>query len=227
MDTTMTTACGSEGAPIPRATYRNAPANRVSEIVDGTLYVNPRLDPLRTLARSRPGAGLSHAYWFGRGGGPREWWIMFEPQLRLGADILVPDWAGWRREPMAELPDASFFTLAPDWVCEVLSPSTRKLDLHGPRPGSPTPPEPLVLTQQRHVPAARDPALGLPPGTGVEIAQPPEIAVGAGLENEHVDLVRRDADGRLVPQPAQALRCMPVGPPAPRRRDRHTGIARR
>ena len=89
MATTMTTACGSEGAPIPRATYRNAPANRVSEIVDGTLYVNPRLDPLRTLARSRPGAGLSHAYWFGRGGGPREWWIMFEPQLRLGADILV------------------------------------------------------------------------------------------------------------------------------------------
>ena len=58
---------------------------------------------------------------------------MFEPQLRLGADILVPDWVGWRRERMAELPDAPIFTLAPDWVCEVLSPATRKLDLHGKR----------------------------------------------------------------------------------------------
>ena len=60
-------------------------------------------------------------------------------------------------------------------------------------------------TQQRHVPAARDPAFRLPLGTGVEIAQPPEIAVGAGLENEYVDLVRRDADGRLVPHPRVRL----------------------
>ena len=64
-----------------------------------------------------------------------------------------------------------------------------------------SPPETLVLTQQCHVPAARDPAFRLPLGTGVEIAQPPEIAVGAGLENEYIDLVRRDADGRLVPHP--------------------------
>ena len=59
-----------------------------------------------------------------------------------------------------------------------------------------SPPEPLVLTQQRHLSAPRDPAFRLPLGTGVEIAQPSEVAVGAGLENEHVDLVRRDADGR-------------------------------
>ena len=62
-----------------------------------------------------------------------------------------------------------------------------------------SPPEPLVLTQQCHVPAARDPAFRLPLGTDVEIAQPPEIAVGAGLENEYIDLVRRDADGRAGP----------------------------
>ena len=29
---------------------------------------------------------------------------------------------------MPEYPDAAFFTIAPDWVCEVLSPSTRRLD---------------------------------------------------------------------------------------------------
>ena len=44
---------------------------------------------------------------------------------------MVPDLAGWRRERMPVYPDTAYFTLAPDWVCEVLSPSTRKLDLGG------------------------------------------------------------------------------------------------
>ena len=48
--------------------------------------------------------------------------------------IMVPDLAGWRRERMPDYPDTAYFTLAPDWVCEVLSPSTRKLDLHEKRP---------------------------------------------------------------------------------------------
>lgn len=65
------------------------------------------------------------------------------------------------------------------------------------------PPEPLVLTQQRHIPAARDAPFRLSRGTGVEITLPSEVAVGDELENEHVELVRRDADGRLVPQRAQ------------------------
>ena len=72
---------------------------------------------------------------FGKGrGGPGGWWIIDEPELHLGEDILVPDLAGWRRERMAELPDTAYFTPAPDWVCEVLSASTRRLDLHGKRP---------------------------------------------------------------------------------------------
>ncbi len=67
---------------------------------------------------------------FGRGrGGPGGWWIVFEPELHLGEDILVPDLAGWRRQRLPNLPNAAFFELAPDWVCEVLSPSTRQLDL--------------------------------------------------------------------------------------------------
>ena len=44
---------------------------------------------------------------------------------------MVPDIAGWRRERMPVYPDTAYFTLAPDWVCEVLSPSTRKFDLGG------------------------------------------------------------------------------------------------
>ncbi len=69
---------------------------------------------------------------FDRGqGGPGGWIILDEPELHLGGDVLVPDLAGWRRERMPELPDTPAFELAPDWACEVLSPSTRSLDRVG------------------------------------------------------------------------------------------------
>ena len=119
-----------------RATYQDvldAPAHRVAEIVDGTLYTHPRPAPPHALASSSLQGDLSNAFQFGRGG-PGGWWIIFEPELHLGEDIVVPDLAGWRRERMTELPDTAYFTLAPDWVCEVLSVSTRKLDLHEKRP---------------------------------------------------------------------------------------------
>lgn len=53
---------------------------------------------------------------------------MDEPELHLGDDIIVPDLAGWRRERLPRLPNAPYFELAPDWACEVLSPSTMKID---------------------------------------------------------------------------------------------------
>jgi Uma2 family endonuclease len=56
------------------------------------------------------------------------WWLLFEPELHLGSDTVVPDWAGWRRERMSRVPDAAFITLAPDWVGEILSPSTAAFD---------------------------------------------------------------------------------------------------
>jgi len=51
-----------------------------------------------------------------------------EPELHLSGNALVPDLGGWRRERMPVLPEATAFELAPDWVCEVLSPSTAPLD---------------------------------------------------------------------------------------------------
>ena len=66
--------------------------------------------------------------------GPGGWWIIFEPELHFDEEIVVPDLAGWRRERMPEYPDTAYFTLAPDWVCEVLSASTRRHDLHRKRP---------------------------------------------------------------------------------------------
>lgn len=119
-----------------RADYRdvlNAPAHMVAEIIHGTLHTHPRPAPAHTLASSALGNDLGNPFQFGRGG-PGGWWILDEPELHFGEDVLVSDLAGWRRERMPELPDTAYFTLAPDWVCEVLSPGTRRIDLHEKRP---------------------------------------------------------------------------------------------
>lgn len=61
--------------------------------------------------------------------GGRGWWIELEPEVRLLDELLVvPDLAGWRVERVPELPDENPLTLVPDWVCEVLSPTTARDD---------------------------------------------------------------------------------------------------
>lgn len=113
-----------------RATYQdvlNAPRHQVAEIIHGTLSLLPRPRALHARSSSRLGAELSGPFDRGRGG-PGGWGLLDEPELHLGEAIIVPDLAGWRRARMPEIPDVSFFTLAPDWVCEVLSPSTEQLD---------------------------------------------------------------------------------------------------
>ena len=113
-----------------RATYDDIvalPPHVVGEIVDGELNVSPRPTSLHARTATEISGELVPP--FGRGrGGPGGWIILIEPELHFGADVLVPDLAGWRRERMPELPDAPFLELAPDWVCEVLSPSTALFD---------------------------------------------------------------------------------------------------
>ena len=131
-----TAARRRDSGPRPRATYQDvldAPPHRVAEIIDGVLYTQPRPASPHALATSSLGSDLIAPFQFGRGG-PGGWWIIDEPELHLGEDILVPDLAGWRRERMPAYPDVAYFTLPPDWVCEVLSASTRRIDLHGKRP---------------------------------------------------------------------------------------------
>ncbi len=94
--------------------------------------MHPRPAARHTWARSRLGGRLDGQFDPGSGG-PGGWWIVIEPELHLGEDIVVPDLAGWRRGTMPDYPDATYFTIAPDWVCEVLSPSTRQLDQSGKR----------------------------------------------------------------------------------------------
>jgi len=114
-----------------RATYQDildAPPHKVAEIVDGVLYTSPRPAKPHTQAASTLGEELGPPFKRGRGG-PGGWIILDEPELHLGPDVIVPDLAGWRRERMPVLTtDEAYFTLAPDWICEVLSPATARLD---------------------------------------------------------------------------------------------------
>lgn len=104
------------------------PAHVVGEIVFGVLHTHPRPAPRHAQAVSTLGEELGPPFKRGRGG-PGGWLILFEPELHLGPHVLVPDLGGWRRERMPELPvDEAYFSVAPDWVCEVLSPSTAALD---------------------------------------------------------------------------------------------------
>jgi Uma2 family endonuclease len=103
------------------------PPNMVGQILHGELHAHPRPAPRHALSSSSLGDELISPFHKGRGG-PGGWWILFEPELHLDGDILVPDLAGWRRERMPALPETAWFELAPDWVCEVLSPSTARLD---------------------------------------------------------------------------------------------------
>ena len=103
------------------------PDNFVAEILEGELYATPRPAPRHADASTGLTAALRSA--FDRGlGGPGGWRILSEPELHLAADIVVPDLAGWKRERLPALPEEAYFSLAPDWACEVLSPSTAAMD---------------------------------------------------------------------------------------------------
>ena len=119
-----------------RATYQDvldAPAHHVAEIINGTLYTHPRPAMPHARATWVLGGKIGDLFDYGPRG-PGGWWLSSEPELHLDDEIVVPDLAGWRRERMPEYPETAYVTLAPDWVCEVLSPSTRKVDLHEKRP---------------------------------------------------------------------------------------------
>ena len=110
------------------ATYddlRDVPDHYVAEMFDGELYATPR--PALPHAHAATVLGVKLGGPFHRHG-PGGWVILDEPELHFGNDVLVPDLAGWRRERVPRLPADAYMTLAPDWICEVLSASTETLD---------------------------------------------------------------------------------------------------
>lgn len=118
-----------------RATYDDIlklPENMVGEIIDGELFVSPRPRPEHALASARLTGKLEPLFGGGGGQGPGGWWILAEPEIHLGKksdeDTFVPGLAGWRKKRMPKLPPEAYFTMVPDWVCEILSPSNARLD---------------------------------------------------------------------------------------------------
>ncbi|MFM8330523.1 MAG: Uma2 family endonuclease [Candidatus Methylumidiphilus sp.] len=112
------------------ATYQDLfdlPDNVVGEIINGRLITQPRPAPRHAYAYSRLGTVIGGPFDMGQGG-PGGWMILDEPELHIGGDILVPDIAGWRRERMPRLPETAWFATVPDWACEILSPSTARID---------------------------------------------------------------------------------------------------
>ena len=105
------------------------PETLTGEILNGQLHAHPRPAPRHLHATSRLDRTIGRGYG-DEEGGPGGWWILIEPEIHLVRDleVAVPDLAGWKRERMASLPETAYFELAPDWVCEVLSPSTASKD---------------------------------------------------------------------------------------------------
>ena len=112
------------------ATYEDllkVPDHFVAEILEGELYATPRPAMPHAVAASALGSELGGPFQQGRGG-PGGWWILDEPELHLGSDVIVPDLAGWRRSRVPQVPAVAAMTIPPDWICEILSPSTEALD---------------------------------------------------------------------------------------------------
>ena len=116
--------------PKHAATYADleaVPPHLVAEVIDGTLVTHPRPLPAHAAAMFALGNEIGDPFQKGNGG-PGGWIFMVEPELHLGKHVLVPDIAGWRRERLPKDPKTVGITTAPDWLCEVLSPSTASHD---------------------------------------------------------------------------------------------------
>lgn len=116
---------------IRQATYQDIlmlPEHVTGQLIAGELITSPR--PRISHAHTASGIGIKigGAFQNGSSENPGGWWILFEPELHLGEDVLVPDIAGWRKDIMPALPDEAYFTVAPNWVCEVLSKTTAGID---------------------------------------------------------------------------------------------------
>jgi len=115
--------------PSPYQQLLDLPEHVTGEILDGQLYTQPRPAGRHAVVATGLNFDLAGAFNFGRGG-PGGWWILPEPEVHFIRDtqVAVPDLAGWRRERMPTVPEDHRFEVVPDWLCEILSPSTAKKD---------------------------------------------------------------------------------------------------
>ena len=115
---------------LKKASYEDLnsiPDNMIGEVIDGELFAVPR----PSFRHSNAVSGITDEIRrpFQRGsGGPGGWVILYEPEICMDENILVPDLAGWRKERLPKPPEQNYTTVPPDWICEALSPSTVRID---------------------------------------------------------------------------------------------------
>lgn len=106
------------------ATYEDvlaAPEGVTAELIDGNLYLQPRPRGVHQHIVSELTAQL-------RPMRRKDGWVLLsEVELHIPM-TLVPDISGWRAQRFTEPLDSTYFCVEPDWVCEVLSPSTAGYD---------------------------------------------------------------------------------------------------
>lgn len=121
------------------ATYEDLydiPDHMTGEIISGELIVTPKPAPRHARAAFALGSRIGPRYDFGEGGGPGGWILLPEVEIMFGENLLVPDWSGWRKQRFPGWPENNWFSKAPDWICEILSPATaatdkiRKMDIY-------------------------------------------------------------------------------------------------
>lgn len=103
------------------------PDTVIAEIIDGKLVTQPRPAARHAHVTSVLTGELIGPFHRGRQG-PGGWLILVEPEIAFGPHVLVPDLAAWRRERAPDIAEITRFEVSPDWVCEVLSPSTYAID---------------------------------------------------------------------------------------------------
>ena len=114
--------------PATYADIEALPPHVVGQILFGTLHTHPRPVTRHVTTAHRLALKLGPPFEFGENG-PGGWIFLPEEELHLGPHVVVPDISGWRAERLpADYGESAFLTVPPDWICEVLSPSTEDID---------------------------------------------------------------------------------------------------
>jgi len=106
------------------------PPGIVGEIIEGVLYTMTKPRMRHQLMALAIASDLRSPFGLGRGG-PGGWWIVTEPWIELpNTPEIAPNVGGWHQQRMPSPPPPDEpIRMVPDWVCEVLSSTTRRHDL--------------------------------------------------------------------------------------------------
>ena len=119
----------TKAKPATYADIEALPPNLVGEIIYGALHTHPRPAPKHGIAAGQLQTEITLPFGRGSGGtGPGGWTFIVEPELHLGPHVIVPDIGGWKNERLTPFPDTPYLETPPDWLAEILSPSTQGID---------------------------------------------------------------------------------------------------